>query len=252
MGFLAAISRALGVRRPARGRAAAPAPERPFFAVGDIHGALHLLEDLFAQLEAIDAAAPVICVGDYIDRGEESAAVLRLLAARGGRGAPIVCLRGNHEDMCLAFLDDPGRAGPLWLRNGGLQTLASFGVGIGGGRSLDEVRDDLAAAMGRDLIGWLRALPLSWRSGNVAVVHGGADPRRPIEAQEARHLLWGHPEFLRQPRADGVWVVHGHTIVEAPKAEAGRIAIDTGAYATGRLAAAHVTQGAVRFLSTGR
>ena len=107
----------------------------------------------------------------------------------------------------------------------------------------------LAQAMGDDLIAWMHALPSFWISGNVAVTHAGADPFRPVNDQPTRNLLWGHPEFEKTPRADGMWVIHGHIIVDQPRIEAGRVAIDTGAYATGRLTAAHISRGGVSFLT---
>ena len=88
-----------------------------------------------------------------------------------------------------------------------------------------------------------------YSSGNVHVVHAGADPARPLDRQSAHTLIWGHPDFLRRPRRDGQWVVYGHTIVDVVAAENGRIGVDTGAYATGRLSAALITRDGVESLS---
>jgi serine/threonine protein phosphatase 1 len=71
-----------------------------------------------------------------------------------------------------------------------------------------------------------------------------------MAAQAEEVLLWGHPGFRKEPRTDGQWVIHGHTIVDAPQVSGGRIAIDTGAYATARLTAAIVRGGDVTFLQT--
>ena len=222
------------------------APDIALFVIGDIHGRFDLLTKL---LKSQDTERKVICIGDYIDRGEQSAEVLRFLQAR----PKITCLKGNHEEMLLAFLDDPKKAGPRWLRYGGLQTLSSFEV-VGArdtmqGKDLEAVRDALTAAMGEDLICWIRSLPLSWQTGNIFVTHAGCDPTVPLEDQEACHLLWGHPNFNKKSRSDGFWIVHGHTIVDTPSAQSGRIAIDTGAFATGRLTAAVIETGSVKFLS---
>lgn len=230
------------------------APASPFAVIGDIHGRADLLDLLLARLDQEMPIGPVILVGDYIDRGEDSAAVLtRLCAATTTPACRLVCLSGNHEDMCLRFLDDPDRHGPMWLRNGGLQTLASFGIGGVGPSSaapaLAKARDALAVRMGDNMINWLRALPVSWQSGNIAVVHAGADPALPLDAQKRATLLWGHKDFVSRPRFDGLWIVHGHTIVAEPVSVSGRIAVDTGAYATGKLSAAILTSGAVRFLT---
>ena len=196
----------------------------------------------------------LVFVGDYVDRGEQSRSCLQFLMKLEKELSPRpVFLAGNHEHMTLSFLKDPEKYGDRWFRYGGLQTLASFGVGLDTGdkgAALRRARDDLAKAMGDDMVAWLRGLVEHWRSGNVAVVHAGASPYAPVETQSRRTLLWGHSDFANVPRGDGVWVVHGHTIVDKPVAENGRIGVDTGAYATGRLTAARISNEGVAFLST--
>jgi len=59
----------------------------------------------------------------------------------------VTCLMGNHERMCLDFLAEPEERGGRWLRNGGLQTVASYGV-AGSQTELTKMRDALALAMG--------------------------------------------------------------------------------------------------------
>jgi serine/threonine protein phosphatase 1 len=225
------------------------APEQPLAVIGDVHGRDDLLGRLLGRLSEEAPDHVVVLVGDLVDRGDESAQVLRRIEAR----PDLLCLRGNHEEMCLNFLEEPVRAGPGWLLNGGLQTLASYGVGVVGPtrpEALLGARDALRLAMGDGLIDWLRSRPLSWRSGNVVVTHAGADPLRPIADQEPRDLLWGNSRFGKVPRADGIWIVHGHRIQPEAHATDGRIAVDTGAYATGRLTAALIAPGDVRFMST--
>lgn len=228
-------------------------PAEPFFAVGDVHGCLALMNDLAQQIAARDAAATVVYVGDYVDRGDDSAQVLRQLFTQ--RDNPkVVCLTGNHEKMMLDFIDQPATKGARWLRYGGMQTLASFGLrGINPtakGDVLLDVASQLVDAMGADLLDWLRDLPAMWQSGNMAVVHAGADPAQPMFLQGEDTLAWGHDDFEKKIRQDGIWVLHGHTIVDHAYARDGRIAIDTGAYATGQLTAAYVQTGAIDFLST--
>lgn len=232
------------------------APDVPFYAVGDIHGSDRLLAKLMGKLS--DLAHPearLVCVGDYVDRGEESAAVLRrLFEMQSDAGDLMVCLMGNHEHMMLSFLDDPATHGARWLRYGGLQTLASFKVtGLPGAGASElewnRLRDSFRSALGGELETWIRALPAFWETGNVSVVHAGADPAMPVAIQGRATLLWGHPAFTEVPRTDGQWIVHGHTIVDAANSTNGRIAIDTGAYATGKLTAALIERGTVNFIS---
>ena len=197
---------------------------------------------------------PVVFVGDYVDRGEDSAGVLRRLFDLETTREKVTCLMGNHEHFVLDFLEKPAQAGPRWLRHGGLQTLASFSVTPPSGPDVteadwDAARDKLRSALGPDLETWIAARPALWRSGNVAVVHAGADPAQPIEAQKPGTLIWGHPDFDSTARTDGIWVVHGHTIVGEPGRFQGRVPIDTGAYATGQLTAALIDEDQVSFLS---
>ena len=228
---------------------AALEPEQPFFVIGDIHGQFHALEALLMKIEERNTVSPVICVGDYVDRGEFSAHVLTWLKHLTDLYPDFfICLRGNHEQMMSNFIEDPETHGDRWLRYGGLQTLSSFGIGRSGGESLTSLRDKLVDEMNPEMVDWLRGLPLTWQSGNVFVCHAGADPQIPVEYQSHRVLLWGHQDFGKIPRQDGVWVVHGHTIVDAPVASQGVISVDTGAYATGTLTAALISAAGVEFL----
>lgn len=227
-----------------------PSLARPVCVVGDIHGRMDLLDELLAGIAA-GKPGQLVFSGDYIDRGPQSAAVLQRLMRLTGA----VCLMGNHERMLLDFLDQPAVAGGRWLRNGGGETLTSLGItGRLPGETAAARMEGLAARVRAALPGgaedWLRGLPLWWQEGGLGVVHAGADPRVALENQTEAALLWGHRDFS-MPRPDGLWIGHGHVIVKEPRAEAGRISVDTGAWATGRLTGAWIEGGEVRFLQTG-
>lgn len=233
---------------------AAPLPrlDAPVCIVGDIHGRADLLEQMLALI-GTDPALRLIFAGDYIDRGPDSAKVLIRLHNLSTTGQAI-CLMGNHERMLLDAIDRPEAAGKRWLLNGGDATLASLG---GAGRLQGESEAERMAALAmriraglpHGIEAWLRALPLWWQDQGLAVVHAGADPALAIEDQAEASLLWGHRRF-GQPRADRLWIAHGHVVVAEPKAGAGHIALDTGAWSTGRLSAAWIEAGQVRFITT--
>lgn len=231
---------------------APPKPDEILAVVGDVHGTRGAFERLLARISSDFPEARVILVGDLIDRGEESAAVLRHVF--GSRNAIEVIL-GNHEEMLLRFLDSPEHEAARWLYNGGLQTLASFGIAAPGAEPRPEhcvtIRNQLREALGDKLEGWLRSLPRVLVSGNVAITHAGADPWQPISLQAEGALTWGAPDFGRRSRTDGLWVVHGHTIVAEARASDGIISIDTGAYAGGALSAAIISKGDVQFICEG-
>lgn len=230
-----------------------PCPDATLSVIGDVHGCDAALDALLARPEV--AAGQLVFVGDLIDRGPGSKAVVdRVMSlSREGRATAIM---GNHERMLLDFLDDPAGKGRRWLKYGGIETLQSYGVPEvaekAPARRMIRTRDALAAAMGDDTVAWLAARPIVYRSGNLAVVHAGADPARGIDDQRPAALLWGHEDMGKTARADGIWIAHGHRIVDRPRAAGGIIAVDTGAYRTGRLSAALISPaGQVRLVSEG-
>lgn len=241
----------------------APEPEALTYVVGDVHGSI---EKLGALLDKIDedinqtpgVSSKVVFVGDYIDRGESSADVLRFMAdVTTAYPDRLIGLVGNHEQMMLDFMSDPTGSAKRWIRYGGLQTLASFGVGAGlttdscGAGELLDAAGDLMEAMGQDLVDWMSGLPLSWSSGSLWVVHAGADPNVAMDAQSAKTLMWGTESFLTQDRQDGQWVAFGHQPFDEPFAKDGRIAVDTGAVYGGSLTAARIDpEGTVTFIRT--
>ncbi|MBZ4023014.1 hypothetical protein CKO11_11140 [Rhodobacter sp. TJ_12] len=244
-----------GLRRGPK-RAASPAaafappdPGAPLAVIGDVHGMIGPFTQLLEVLAREHPKAEVICVGDLIDRGEDSAQVLRLAFQRRDHLGLIL---GNHEEMLLAFLEAPARKGPRWLRYGGLQTLASFGIGgLTEGSSTEQLAkaaQALKAELGPDLLEWLHACPRFVQRGNVVVTHAGADPWHPMMMQPPQAVTWGHPDFGRRARTDGLWIVHGHTIVPDLVCANGVISVDTGAYAGGGLSCAVLADGRVAAL----
>lgn len=229
-------------------------PNRLTYAVGDIHGRRDLLDQMIDEIEADadGARGDLVFLGDYIDRGPDSAAVLKRLYRLELGNLTVTCLMGNHERMLLSFLEDPAQ-GELWLRNGGLETIADFGparrTSVNGQSPMETLRVQLQEVIGTDMLDWLRALPLSFLSGNMGCLHAMADPARAWEDQEERMLLWGRPSPNSAPRPDGIWLVHGHTIVDAAEIGPGRISVDTGAYKSGVLSAVRCDGATARILT---
>lgn len=230
------------------------------FAVGDIHGRADLLEEMLALLEARaemelrPAGEPVVIfLGDYVDRGRESARVLDLLLEGRPAGFERRYLKGNHEQSMLAFLDDPV-ANRAWLMHGGNETLISYGVQP---PSPLHAKDDdfraaaeaLRAALPEAHLHFLKDLERYIAIGDYVFAHAGVDPARPVHKQTDRDLFWIRARFLNSRRRYKHRVVHGHTPVDHPYADRRRIAVDTGAYASGMLTAARLEASEVEFLS---
>ena len=231
------------------------------YAVGDIHGRADLLGRLLGEiredaLASIGAARPVLVfVGDYVDRGPSSRAVLDLvIGARREAVFEVRALKGNHEAALRAFLADAA-TGPAWCEFGGGATLSSYGVPPPGpaddARRWRAARDAFAAVLPREHRDYQSGLDLTATYGGYVFVHAGLRPGIALDQQSEDDLLGIRDDFLA---ADGAFegvIVHGHTPVERASANADRINLDTGAYATGRLTAVRLAGDERRFLQAG-
>ncbi|WP_083901416.1 metallophosphoesterase family protein [Azospirillum sp. B4] len=244
------------------------------YAVGDVHGELGLLRQLLDTIVQDHAAlaarhgplTPVlIMLGDYVDRGPDSRGVIDLL--RGGAdatgrtlddllpGFARHYLRGNHEQTMLDFLSDP-MAALRWLDFGGLATLRSYGlpVVLEGAPVLQAqaLSEALDAQLPPSHRRFLEGLEYSVVHGDYAFVHAGIRPGVPLEEQMAEDLLWIRAPFMLDEGPHEKVIVHGHTIVPDVDILPQRIAVDTGAYRSGRLSAVVLHGADVRILDARR
>ncbi|ACJ00824.1 metallophosphoesterase family protein [Rhodospirillum centenum] len=228
------------------------------YAIGDIHGRADLLDRLLERIRADAAAAPelqhtLVLLGDYVDRGLDSAGVVERLAGGPPPGFGMICLKGNHEDALLRFLEDPG-VGVDWMRFGGLATLMSYGVrrrdALPETVWLEEARLGLRERLPRHHLAFLTTLRTHVAVGGYLFVHAGIRPGRPLDDQEEDDMLWIRDAFLASSADHGALVVHGHSISETPDVQPNRIGIDTGAYVTGRLTALVLEKSDRRFIVT--
>ena len=215
------------------------------YAVGDIHGCHDLFRALGRAIEEDDhrrgaADTTVILLGDLIDRGPGSAAVIA--AARQWQGhRKVRILMGNHEEMLLNSLENP-RTFNAFMRHGGRETALSYPIDEAAFEAARAQGPESAMAMMRAAIpdtdiAFIRAFEPMIAMGDYLFVHAGIQPGIPFDLQSPIELLWIREPFLSDTRDHGAVVVHGHTITERPDMRANRIGLDTGAYASGRLTA---------------
>lgn len=251
------MNRFTGLFRRAEPPAYAPPADTRVYAIGDVHGRRDLLQQLLARIDAERLADPrphdhLILLGDLIDRGPDSRGVLDLLLERQAADSSLTILGGNHEAMLVAMLDGNLRDLESWLHFGGEECAASYGLD-----PLALLAEPMAApallraAIPKAHAALLRALPDSVQIGDVLFVHAGIRPGVALDAQDPQDLRWIRTPFLRSTVDHGVLVVHGHTVVGEPDVRPNRIAIDTGASATGRLTALCLDGAQRRFLATG-
>lgn len=211
------------------------------YLVGDIHGRADLLVDVQRQIDADKARleperAVEIYLGDYIDRGPDSAAVVSRLIARASE-VHAVFLRGNHEQLLLDFLDGRDCLREWWAI-GGIATLLSYGVAprlLTFLVSADTIRRSLIERLPHEHLHFYEQTGSYMPLGPYLAVHAGVRPGCKLEDQKTADLLGIRRDFLEHDGDFGFIVVHGHTPVPAPDLRRNRINIDTGAFATNRL-----------------
>jgi serine/threonine protein phosphatase 1 len=230
------------------------------WAIGDMHGRADLLKALTDHILEDAEGAPVrsdltvIGLGDYVDRGPDSKAVISQLIALAHSAATTRFLMGNHEEAMLTFLHDPA-IGPTWCEFGGRETLWSYGVEPPSRSATDadwaQASKALGAALPADHRAFLESLEICCEIGDYFFVHAGVRPGVPLDQQSQRDMLWIRQEFLDHA---GRWpkvIVHGHTPTETVVVTPARIGIDTGAYATSVLSALRL-EGATRATAAAR
>jgi len=210
-------------------------PGRRIYAIGDIHGCARQLANLHDAIEADLAARPVasallLHIGDYVDRGADTAGVIaHLVDGCPIPGMAMVNLLGNHESTMMEALAGDRAAGTDWLVAGGKAALESYGI------DPERPRGAWAAEIPQAHQAFLRGLVLMHREGGYGFVHAGVRPGIPLEKQARDDLLRSRQPFLYSEADFGAVIVHGHTPVKAPVARHNRIAIDTGAVFGGPL-----------------
>lgn len=208
------------------------------YVLGDIHGQIGMLDTALERIAADGGAdAPMISLGDLVDRGPGSRAVIDTLMQGQAAGRDWTVLKGNHDLMFQHFLED-GRihdprvlSGVDWLgpRLGGGATLASYGVVASENRDPQDMFQEARAAVPPAHLAFLRDMPLYHLRGDRLFVHAGIAPGVPLADQTEDDLLWIRGPFLDYTGAHPWLVVHGHTALDAPVHYGNRINLDSGA-----------------------
>ena len=149
------------------------------YLIGDVQGCDAALARLLGAIAFSPSRDRLVLLGDLVNRGPQSLAVLRRLMALGDAAA---CLFGNHDLHLLAL--SQGARPP---------------------HRKDTVGDILAAPDRPALIDWLRQRPMALRERGVLMVHAGVLPQwsaaqtlRLAAEVETTLRAPGWPEFLHQ------------------------------------------------------
>ncbi|MBB2696501.1 MULTISPECIES: metallophosphoesterase [Rhizobium] len=229
----------------------------PTYAIGDIHGRCDLLVQAEQAILRDAARLPgrklIVMLGDYIDRGPESAQVINHLMEPPPEGFDRICLTGNHEMAMLDYIDG-WLSFDDWMRIGAAQSLKSYGLDpehlplvFPSGAQLDAF---LRHSLPHTHIDFMRAMPIMLDTPNVLFVHAGIDPARPLAAQTDEDLVLIRHRFLDSRVPLPKLIVHGHTPNDEPDIRPRRLNLDTRAFRSGKLTVARLWRGQVHLFST--
>jgi len=234
-----------------------PEKDVALVCVGDIHGCY----DLFVRIiSVIKKALPKNCkrvdlvlLGDIIDRGNAAIEILDFIR-EGIEDWNVIPILGNHEQLLLRVLAASEEAyrpqWAMWRGNGGMSTLENLNIKIPpiAITPASEHRKALVAALGKQRIDQLNNFSSHYQNGSILCVHAGIDPDKTLNenftakklSTHPKHWAWIRDGFLdhHDPFEDGIFIVHGHTVITGPKLEPHRISLDTGACLYGVLTGA--------------
>lgn len=172
------------------------------YAIGDIHGCISQFQELLDKI-SLTKKDKLILLGDYIDRGPDSKAVLDKIAELINKGYRIIPLLGNHEIMMLKTFDNPAMYGS-WLVNGGSSTMQSLNCSVPG-------------KIPRKYISLLKNMPYYHVHDKVYFVHAGFNDSLVDPFLDKESMLWIRKEEYKPVFIKKKTIIHGHTPVPLPK-----------------------------------
>jgi serine/threonine protein phosphatase 1 len=169
------------------------------FAIGDIHGCSNTFRKLLSEKIGIQKSDEIYCIGDYVERGNDSKGVIDFIIDLRRSGYQIHTIRGNHEQMMLDSTIDEERLN-LWLQNGGVKTLKSFGIS-----SVDDLP--------QEYLTFLEQTKLFIATDNYIFVHAGLNFRIEDPFTDKEAMLWTRDDYFDTSKINDRIVIHGHTPV---------------------------------------
>ena len=220
--------------------------------IGDVHGEIHKLKNLFEKL-SFTKNDTIVFLGDYIDRGEDSKGVIDFVLSLKDK-CNLVTLKGNHEMFALDSLKfTEGQMSKKnmfhsWMANGGVACLRSYHRD---GLYMDKP-DEIIEEMFIDHGDFFNNLKLTYETDNHIFVHGHLAHEQDVEDQEEWQCIWGRFNDI-YPHKSGKTVVCGHSVQRDGVANDGfRICIDTGSFLTDGYITAMIIDGAKEYFVNSR
>ncbi|PZX19996.1 serine/threonine protein phosphatase 1 [Breznakibacter xylanolyticus] len=166
------------------------------FAIGDIHGCFDSFKELVENHIMLSKEDKIVLLGDYIDRGGRSKDVVDYIILLRKNGFDITPLIGNHEVLLLDAYNIESNYS-IWIQNGGLDTLKSFGI--------ESVKDVPSC-----YIDFFSTLPFYYLFENHLFVHAGFNDSILNPFKDSYSMVWKSKSVYCHPLLEGKTIIHGH------------------------------------------
>ena len=225
------------------GQSATPNDMR-IYAIGDVHGYLNLLKSIHEKIQTDlkdigNKQYRIVYLGDYIDRGPDSAGCAQFLIDLLSEDENVICLKGNHEDKLENFLADPQDLADSFFGYGGIECAMSYSVDnailSNAHKNAVEVCTELKEKIPSEHKRFYANLTKSVTFGDYFFSHAGVRPGVSLDKQSDDDLMWIRAEFISNEALYDKVIVHGHTPAHPMEILPNRINVDTCAYDTGVL-----------------
>ena len=186
-------------------------------AIGDIHGCVKTFRFLVHNELQVTSDDHLILLGDIIDRGPDSKGVIDEIIALRDRGIRVQVLQGNHEEMMINASQSHER-NDYWLRNGGQETLDSFGV-----KHISEIPISY--------LDFIRFTELYIETADTIFVHAGLNFNKSDPFSDYEAMKWTRKMEIDPSKIGNRPIVHGHVPAPLPlllKARKFNINLDAG------------------------
>lgn len=175
------------------------------WTIGDIHGCIRTFRYMVEELLHIQPGDTLVLLGDLIDRGPDSKAVIDLCLDLRYGGVILHALRGNHEEMLLRA-DESDDAFNQWMRNSGMTTLHDFGVQCDTFTGREALKEIPVRYMD-----FFRQMPYYLETNNAFLVHAGINEILDNPLDDTDTMIWIRQESYHMPFLKNRKLIHGHT-----------------------------------------
>ena len=175
------------------------------YFIGDVHGCIKTLKELVRQICIVDDKPELYFVGDLIDRGPDSKAVIDYIIELNSSGLKTTSIRGNHEEMFVnAYTYNQKITDSDWYANGAERTAKSFNVNA-------DINKPVSELIPEKYFQYCSALPYFISLPDYIIVHAGLNFRISNPLTDFKTMIWTREEQYDKVLAKGKRIIHGHS-----------------------------------------